>query len=406
MLRLLLFLIILVFGLSTCSSLKKAMKGGELEATQSLTTVPIIKNKRLNFVEVQIKDETYLFFIDTGAPNIVSEELAAHLNLEPIKKLKTGDSQGNSQKTVYVRLPEMWVGDFRFTNTAAMIADLSGTPGIQCLGIDGIIGSNLMQKAIWQFDFINEKVHIARTKADLPHAINDLSGIPFTTNLFQTPKFEVDFGAVNKKGVKLDLGSANGIDANKKAFTRLKEEHPGLNYLTRLGSSSYGIFGSEKKLDSTYHSNEIPIAIAGETYGDQNIRFQNNKRTVKIGMKFWEHFLLTINWFENEFYLQQQKTLADTSYLSFGFSPLHQDSFLIINAMEVNGPAMEAGLQLGNQILELNEKNVKKVSVEQWCEWLNGSIVGFNTEALTIKVKDEEGRIKKVELQKRDLLSD
>ena len=403
MLRLLLS-VLLICLLYSCTSLSKAMKFGELETSQPLTTVPIIKNKRLNFVEAKIEGETYIFFIDTGAPNIVSEELAQKLRLKTVTKFKTGDSQGNEEKTNYVKLPEIWVGDFHFTNTVAMVSDLSGTPGIQCLGIDGIIGSNLMQRAIWQFDFQGEQVHIARTKADLPISIDSLAGIPFKRNTFKTPKFDMEYGPVISRNVKLDLGSGNGIDANKKAFGLLLERDSTLKYLTRLGSSSYGVFGSEKKLDSTYHTNDIPIVIGGQTYEGQNIRFQNNERSTKVGMKFWEHFLLTIDWFENKIYLQPQSILADTAYVSAGFNTTHRDDKLFIAAKEKGGPADKAGLELGDQIMRLNGIDYRHVSLELWCKGMQYGLEGFDADTLQLEVQSPDGQIKNRKLVKKDLL--
>ena len=53
----------------------------------------------------------------------------------------------------YVLLPKVTVGCVDFLNTGAAIADLKRSSVIACLNVDGIIGANLMQKAIWQIDY-------------------------------------------------------------------------------------------------------------------------------------------------------------------------------------------------------------------------------------------------------------
>jgi predicted aspartyl protease len=404
MLRTLIFCFSLAICLPSCSKLTRAFQGGELSAQKAMIEIPIIKYKRLNFIEVKIAGESYTFFVDTGAPNIVSRELAEKLKLKTIKRTKTGDSQGNSKKTVYVNLPEITIGDFRFSNTAAMIADLSGTPGIQCLGIDGIIGSNLMQKAVWQFDFKNDRIYVARQSSDLPYSTQELTPVPFTTNLYKTPKFQMAMGGIPVKSVKLDTGSGNGIDINRKTFQQYLEKYPELAYLVRLGSSNYGIFGGQIKLDSTYHANAIPVHIAGQTYRNQNIRFQNNRRSQKIGMKFFEHFILTVNWFDQKMYLQEQQTPADTTYLSFGFSPTHRHDQLVVAALEKDGPADRAGIEIGDRVLSLDDRDCSSVTVEQWCEWLNTTISELDKDEVELNILKKNGKKFNVILERKKLL--
>ena len=114
--------------------------------------IPFEYRLGLIILKVDIAGKEYDFVLDTGAPNVISKELAQKLGLNNVSEQKVGDSQGEYSNLGFTTIEKVTIGGIHFLNTGAAIADLELSKEVGCLKIDGLIGSNLMKKAIWKFD--------------------------------------------------------------------------------------------------------------------------------------------------------------------------------------------------------------------------------------------------------------
>jgi hypothetical protein len=140
-------------------------------------SIAFTRQSRLIIFPVTIQGKTYRFLFDTGAPMVVSEELAKTLKMKRVSRKSVGDSQGKREKLNYVRMDEITVGHKSFTNLTAIVADLKRAPAINCLNIDGIVGGNLMRMAIWDIDYEKEVMYFT----------NDFEHFEPDTNAFVMP---------------------------------------------------------------------------------------------------------------------------------------------------------------------------------------------------------------------------
>jgi len=101
------------------------MKNGEVEQEEFSVQIPFEYRLGLIILKVNISGEEYDFLLDTGAPNVISNELAKKLEINIVTRQKVGDSQGQKSDLELAKLDKISIGGIHFLNTGAAIADLS-----------------------------------------------------------------------------------------------------------------------------------------------------------------------------------------------------------------------------------------------------------------------------------------
>jgi Aspartyl protease len=107
-------------------------------------------------VSVTIKGENYRFLLDTGAPNCVSKALQQKLNYKILQKIPVSDSNGVTDSMTVLSMDELIFGGVTFNNTPALILD--NPVFIDCMKIDGFIGSNMLRNSIVRFSYANSSI--------------------------------------------------------------------------------------------------------------------------------------------------------------------------------------------------------------------------------------------------------
>ena len=78
------FILLSAIAVSGCGALKvaKLLKQGDVEQPSFTAEIPFEMRMGLVVVKVNINGKDYDFLVDTGAPNLVTKELAAELKLK------------------------------------------------------------------------------------------------------------------------------------------------------------------------------------------------------------------------------------------------------------------------------------------------------------------------------------
>ena len=256
--------------LTGCSTIKtiKLMKSGEVEQEEFNVKIPFEYRLGLIILKVDIAGKEYDFVLDTGAPNVISKELSKKLDLSNITEQKVGDSQGEESNLGFTTIEKLSISDINFLNTGAVIADLNQSQEVGCLKIDGFIGSNLMRKAIWKFDYQNQIITITNSieSLNIPKSTNK---IPFFTELTGTPIIDIQLNDITEKNVTVDLGSNGDISLSRKTFDALMKNNPSIPQTYSFGNSTSGLYGLGKA-DSTFYL-KVPSISFGDISLDSTI---------------------------------------------------------------------------------------------------------------------------------------
>lgn len=368
-----------------CKSSEKLFSKGFYPQQEYTDSVRFNSYLRLIFVPVVINGKTYNFLLDTGAPMVVSKELAAELNLERVSRKYVGDSQGKRQKLNYLLLPEITIGQQTFGQLVAIEADLNLDPTLACMKMDGIIGSNLLRHAIWEIDYQQKFLGFHNNyKKFLPDSAAIV--LPFITAASYTPVIDVMVDSIKIRNVTFDTGSGGWLTmpVSRLGKTRFNPD----SVHTEIGYVSAGLFGSVA--DTVYHTKNH-LALANAAISHVPLSLEHSKPKSLLGNAFFENFYVVMNWQTREMYLTPRE--FNNERKSFSLGVRFVDNTLRVGSLTYNGLAMQSGLQLNDRITKLNDKDVSRPTQEDYCEVL---LLLRETDELVIEVEGHEPiRLKK-----------
>jgi Aspartyl protease/PDZ domain len=394
-------ILLLATAISGCSSMKlvKLLKQGDVEQPSFTSEIPFEMRMGLVVVKVNINGKDYDFMVDTGAPNVVTKELAAELNLKSKVEQKTGDSQGRKEALQFVEMPEMLIGGVHFIETGAAVADLKRSNEVACLHVDGFVGSNLMKEAVWQFDYERQVITIADTISafDIPA---DALRIPFTPAASSTPLIDITYDGVTDNRVTFDTGS-NGYFSSSPAIRKdLQGKGKLTNSVIGYGSNSSGLYGIGDG-DSLYLSMVSETKMGNLTIPEQVVSFTPGART--LGTKFLKHYRVIIDWSVKEIILIPTDEFVNNTNESFGISPFYNNDELHVRMVMFGSEADRQGIKLGDRILEVNGNDMRVFTKDMWCDVIYNGLVPEEATTMTLLI-EREGENLKVQLTKRDLM--
>ncbi len=111
-------------------------------------------------VEVETPAGPRRFVFDTGASRTtVSERLCRESGLVAEGRSLTGDFEGYRERIVTARMPKLRMGDAVFENLPVDV--LPDSSYVWCLGVDGIVGSDLLQHFVVRFPATDSVISLA-----------------------------------------------------------------------------------------------------------------------------------------------------------------------------------------------------------------------------------------------------
>lgn len=383
-------LFLLIPVLVGCKSIKtvKLFRQGEVSQQEFKTEVPFEFRLGLIILKVDINGKTYDFVLDTGAPNVISHQLAAELNIKSVVTQKTKDSQGENSELEFAEIPDLGIGGIHFTNTGTAIADLKQSTEIGCLNIDGFIGANLMKKAIWQFDYEQKIITITNTKSNLVIP-SDAKVVPFRQKITGTPMIDIIYNGVTDKNVIFDLGSNGNFGSSSKILQEVnKDGNIHTNY--GIGNNDSGLFGQSAGDTVTYGL--IPEVKFGNIIIQNQVVSFSKKKARTIGTEIFKNYRLIIDWGKEEITMIPVKEFNFSELSTFGFSPQFKENKIYIGFVYHDSGTDQQGIVIGDQILEINGKDFRTCTIDQWCELLSQGFlpVGSETNDLLISKNGEE----------------
>ncbi|MCD4792124.1 MAG: retroviral-like aspartic protease family protein [Bacteroidales bacterium] len=256
----LLFILFSLILLSSCSVIKtiSLLKSGSIDNTNFSETINYENRAGLIIIKAEINGNIYDFIFDTGAPCAISIELAEKLALKPEVYVNSSDSKGNKEKTGFVEINKIKIAGTNFTNIGAAIIDFNKTQEIQCIGVDGIIGANLMKNAKWKINYQENTIQFTDNLDNL-NITDSSSPINFTSSVTGTPLLNVTLPYdIQVKKVKFDSGFMGGLSLSAKVYKKLIENE-NLKIIKGYGASSTGAYGTN--VDTSFFLKLVKIKV-------------------------------------------------------------------------------------------------------------------------------------------------
>ncbi len=244
--------------------------------------------------------ETVPMILDTGAPTIVSADLAERFGGEVTGSIVSASIDGEVTSSPVVPFSSVTVGGAEFRDVGGVAGFIAPGNPLYCISGHGLIGATLMKDAVWQIDYSTQQVTIASSVEGLDH-IDGAISLAFTpaSEGSPSPIIEIPAGDGTLR-LLLDTGSDGWLTVNP-----LDLEGTGASVdsdsptVATIGAGATGTFETSlvwTALDMQFGEQElaaVPMATTVTLAEGQG----------NIGNAFLSNYVVTIDWPESTLYL-------------------------------------------------------------------------------------------------------
>ena len=372
---------------------------GNIKQKSYFQKIPYQKvREMLIVVPVTIDGKIYRFMLDTGAPLYISHKLYMELNLQIIGQTKVSDASGTVKDMNHILLPELDLQGITFVNTPGIV-DHENSFFLECLGVDGFIGSNMLRNSVIQFDDHSGHIIITNDIKELS-VKNTVRQKVTLTRIQSSPYIVVGLKKGDKKvgdRVLFDTGAASFYDMAVGVYNRVNDRAEILDKIAEgEGSFSFGAHGAS---ESQQHLllNIPELLVAKTTFSNVAVTATSDSRS-RIGSKLIQYGIVTLDYKKRHFYFEPFDDI-NTNELS---EKTRQIGFTISNDKLVVGiiwdKALASQVNLGDEVLSVNGLDYQQMDV---CELFNSTIVFSRMATLIVELRDKNTEeIKKVEIKR------
>ena len=305
------YLIIFIL-LNSCSLNKAAkyLKEGKTEQENFTNTLPFELKKGWIIVPVEIENKTYRFILDTGTPTLVSKELAQSLNMKAIDSVDAYDVYNKGQKNEYTRIENIKIGKTDFVGTAALINDFNATAIWASLNVDGFIGSNLMQHAIWDIDFKQKQITITDNESNLGLS-DDLIENKMFIGVAGLPSIACKINGERIWNFPVDLGYNGGIVMPFSDFEKQIQNGQISDFKKSDTQGIIGVYGKQNSSRESYTGIIDEIEFGNSTIKNEKVYSEQYLSKI-IGLDFFKNYRVILNWNSKKIKLIENKETTNS----------------------------------------------------------------------------------------------
>ena len=346
--------IVLLLLLGGCKALKmvRKFKSGIPELPVESDTIRF-EGEHPIVLLVSINDlpDTFRFILDTGAPTMISPEVADELGIHRGEKLP---SKGVKVHAYLSREPiTISTGKARVRNFIPLISDFPE----EVEGIAGFIGSDFLRFFKVRLDYKTKTLIIAKPEYQFPLSDRAVKLEMKASFPLYFPIFTCEMDGIRAEAM-VDVGSPFSIVVPVEYRNRLKDaiksrgimaswpaEKSVPNYLGRVRSFRMGNFEVKNAMVLSAY---LPVPY------------------VLLGRDFLRNFVIILDYPERKIIFEPfEKLEIKTNEYSYGLKLHRKEGKIIIQGVWVGSPADRAGLELGDEILRINGIPVDSMSIKE-----------------------------------------
>jgi len=395
----LLSIIFLIFLISLNFAQNKInLNQGTISPKKYNQIIPYEKIKGKLMVKVLINSKPYNFLFDTGAPFAVSEKIFKELNLKTVGEVDLHDSSGKAEKMIITSLSDLQVGEIHFKDTPGIVFQETSAEILDCFGVDGIIGSNMLRNSVVQFDDRNKQIIITDNANNLalkktPFQQLDLSASqsnPFIKVILKNREKD----AADK--ILFDTGADSFYEMSLSAYKFLKEKSDvTLPIAESKGTYGWGFHGTNEK--QLQYILEIPeLTLNNEKF--ENVRLSTTESNEsRMGSTSLEFGKITLDYHKKRFYFEPYENVdrKEVSKKSWSIFPTVKNKKFVVGMIWDKN--LEKEINVEDEILQFGNLNFQN---KEFCELVKID-PDFQENEVDIVLKDvKTGKIKNLRIKK------
>ena len=358
-------------------------------------------------VPVTINGKMYNFVIDTGATLTISDKLFKELNLQIVGQSNVMDASGRMKEARIILLPELHLQGITFIDTPGFVIQEESSDFInllECFGIDGIIGSNMLRNLVIQFDEQSKHVLISNNLFQIfKDKVGKNVGKSQKMLLYPSqscPYITIGLKKEGKKGigdlVLFDTGAPDFYEMSMSTYNWLNDRVDMTIIADTEGSYGWGFHGNFEQQQHLLLS--IPEFHVNEKIFNDVIVTATHSMSL-IGTRLLQYGRITLDYKKGRFYFYPFDNV-NTDELSEkppAFNPVWQNDKLVVGI--IWDKSLESQINLGDEIVSINGLSFENMEV---CDYMK---LDFCKETIsdkyTLELRDiETGEVKKVEIKR------
>jgi len=390
--RIFTFLVLLFFACSLQAQFT-TLNQGKIKQKKYLQEISYQEIVGYIIIPVTINGKVYKFLFDTGATLAISDKIYKELNLKVIRQINAVDASGEGKPISFILLPEIDIQGITFRNTPGAVfhENSDASKLAECLGIDGIIGSNMLRNSLVQFDAQKKQIIIA----------NDIKNILPPNSKYQ--KIKLSFwqkapfiNITMQKGVqKVENSVLFDTGDNGRLFTlSLNELNDSVVEVLAESEGSFSI-GAHGFYNKQRHLLlRIPELVVNRLIFTDVIATTTQDKKSRLGVKFLQYGKTTLDYKKKRFYFEPFDNIKtdELSEMPRAVDFNVQNNKLVVGI--IWDKQLESKINLGDVVLSINGVDLQSMG---FCELFMLDIPYREEQILELR-DINTGEIKNVEI--------
>jgi hypothetical protein len=399
------FLINILATLACFNVLKAQMPGVFMAKGAKKVEIPFERQDNFIIVKVLLQNVLPLrFIVDTGAEHTIltNKELSGMLQIPYERSITLMGTDMRTQIIAHIaRKVTLQLPNLTFEKDILVLdEDYLHFDRFSGLDVHGVLGAEAFKGYIVKFDFIKQIMTVYNPSAFKPADHRKFDEIPIEivrSKPYLTAKAQIQSDSTVNLKLLVDTGASLSMLLHTYSTPGLVLPPQTIrgNIGMGFGGEIEGVVGRIRQINMGSHRLVLPVCNFQELHQMSDSNFINGRNGL-IGSEILSRFNMIIDFGREKMYLQpnrffKQAFTYDRSGIALITSGTNLKHFLVQDVLE-NSPASEIGIQVGDEIINMNRLPSRFFTLSSMNDRLQGKI--GKTVRLSIRRKGETIKVK------------
>lgn len=338
---------------------------GQAEQTNYYVRIPYQDINGKIVIEVSLNGKLRKFILDTGSPMAISGNLFDEMKPAVLKNLAVADANGVEDSAKVVSLSGINIGGTVFNNVPAIVKDWEA---FSCIGVDGLIGSNLFRNSIIQFNSNEKTITLTDNDSDNPYLAKGISAQMQLHPAQSTPIIKIYLLNDKKQFVYheviFDTGDKDLYSVSVDNYRFFEENAPGLFKKYAETEGIYNISLNKTVNQQHYLLGISELVVNGISFKNVIAKTTHNPNS-RIGSSILNSGIVTLDFIHATFYLCP---VVNASPKTWSVDGTLKDGKFVVGA--VWDKSLKDKVNLGDRILKIADIDYTLFNL---CDFINGN---------------------------------
>jgi hypothetical protein len=346
-------------------------------------TVPFRFVNNHIYVDAKLNGRVFPLLVDTGAANVITPTATRALKLPSVGEGRVRGAGDDTEPVAFTRVSVLALGGVKLRNQLFSVVPLEKMGDIEGMPFHGLIGYELFKRLVVRIDYEARTLTLIEAKSFVPEVEGVIGGV--------AASFDVDTGSRASVGLNAPFVQGHAL----RALFR-----PSIEAVTGwgLGGPTYGTVARAKRLSiGAVRIDNVVVDMSLQRSGST----ANAAPSGAIGSGLLKRFVVTFDYPHQRIYFARHARSGEADRFDRSGLWINRDSVgYRIDGVVAGSPAAEAGLHVGDIVLEVDGAAAHSISLGDLRDRLRDGAPGSE---VRFKVRSG-GRVRDVSIRLRELI--